>query len=169
MNSETLKAVLEEASALTSFLPEGIRQIAFSKAFDVLVEHREIPEQPRLRAASKRVPAKPYLRGPRRSSRTHRVGPKFALGQLLDDGYFATRRGLPEIQAYLRDSHGHDYGSNELSISLLRLIREGRLNRERDSGGQYEYWTADRRQEGPPSEGPGIRAHPRLLTEGKGR
>lgn len=169
MDSEILKAILEEASAMTSFLPEAIRQVAFSKAFDVLLRQVEVPTQQRVRAAPKRATARQYPRGRGRSSRSHRAGPKSALGQLLDDGYFATRRGLPEIQSYLRDSHGHDYGSNELSISLLRLIRDARLNRERDSAGQYEYWAADQWQEVARSEGPRVKAHPRLLTEGKGR
>jgi hypothetical protein len=167
MNSETLRAVLEEASALTSFLPEGIRQVAFSKAFDALID--QLPARQHFRAASKRPTAKQYLGGPKRSTRSHRVGPKFALGQLIDSGYFVTRRSLPEIQSYLRDSHGHDYGSNELSISLLRLIRDARLSRERDSAGQYGYWVADGRQDGARSEGPRGRVQPRLLTEGKRR
>ena len=40
MNSEILRSVLEEASALTTFLPDDIRQVAFSKAFDFLLEDR---------------------------------------------------------------------------------------------------------------------------------
>jgi hypothetical protein len=168
MNNEILKAVLEEASALTSSLPEGIQPAAFAKAFDVLLEQRGI-------GGKRQGQAKQAARRTRSGSaekpawQSRRVGPKFALGQLLDGGYFATTRTLPEIQAYLKDSHGHDYGSNELSISLLRLIRDARLVREKNSAGQYEYWAPDNAHERAAYEGRlrPARAHARLLTDGK--
>jgi hypothetical protein len=169
MESEALKAVLEEASALTSALPEGIRATAFAKAFDVLLEQHGIVPSPHRRGK----PASPrrYLGNAVSSpSRSRRAGPKFALVQLLDSGYFATSRGLPEIQAHLKDSHGRDYGSNELSISLLRLIRDARLVREKNLAGQYEYWAPDRG--GQESNRAGslrrVKGHPRLLTDGEG-
>jgi hypothetical protein len=171
MNTETLKAVLEEASALTSSLPEGIQPAAFSKAFDVLLEQHGIGTNRLQRTVTKRTPPRQYeSRAPVSTSRPRRAGPKFVLGQLIDSGYFATSRGLPEIQAYLKDSHGHDYGSNELSISLLRLIRHARLSREKNLAGQYEYWAPGRGSE-EPARAENLqhtKAHARLLTDGKG-
>jgi hypothetical protein len=171
MSNEILRAVLEEASALTSSLPEGIQPAAFSKTFDVLLEQRGIGVSRERSAGSRQTPLKKYSSNARTStSRPRRVGPKFALGQLLDSDYFGTRRSLPEVQAYLKDSHGHDYGSNELSISLLRLIRDARLNREKDSAGQYQYWASDRREETVRAGGlRHVRAQTRLLTDGKNR
>jgi len=166
MSNEILKAVLEEASALTSSLPEGIQPAAFSKAFDVLLEQRGIRVSRQRSAPSRQASLKKYSS----NARPRRVGPKFALGQLLDNNYFAARRSLPEVQAYLKDSHGHDYGSNELSISLLRLIRDARLNREKDPAGQYRYWASDGGEE--PAHAGSLRhvkAQTRLLTDGKGR
>jgi len=89
---------------------------------------------------------------------------------LLDSGYFAIERTLPEIQAYLKDAHGHDYGSNELSISLLRLIRDSRLTREKNLARQYEYWVPGRgSEESARSENlRHLKAQARLLTDGKG-
>jgi|HubBroStandDraft_2_1064218.scaffolds.fasta_scaffold16570_3 hypothetical protein len=169
MNNEILKAVIEEASALASSLPEGIQPTAFAKAFDILLEQRAMGEK-RHRQAKQAAPRRRSSSEARPTSRSRRVGPKFALGQLLDGGYFATARTLPEIQAYLKDSHGHDYGSNELSISLLRLIRDARLVREKNLAGQYEYWVPGKASEGPAHEGKlqPAKAHTRLLTDGKG-
>lgn len=167
MNGEILKAVLKEASALTSSLPENIQQVAFAKAFDALLEQREGGKRRAKQPASRQHPGS----AGNSASRSRRVGPKFALTQLLESGYFATSRGLPEIQAYLKDSHGHDYGSNELSISLLRLIRDARLTREKNLAGQYEYWVPGRGTERPPAR-PGnlrhVKTHARLLTDGEG-
>jgi hypothetical protein len=163
VNNEILKTVLQEASALTASLPEGIQGVAFAKAFDVLLEERRATVQRQQR--TDRTSSGGRLRAG--TSRSRRVGPKLALGQLLGGGYFASSRSLLEIQAHLRDSYGHDYGSNELSISLLRLIRDGRLNRQRNLVGQYEYWAGERREQSARAE-PIRRAGPnsRLLTDG---
>jgi hypothetical protein len=168
MNNEMLKAVLEEASALTSSLPVGIQPTAFAKTFDVLLEQRGIVEKRQRR--SRQATLKYSSSAGNSTSRSRRVGPKFVLGQLIDSGYFATSRGLPEIQAYLKDSHGHDYGSNELSISLLRLIRHARLTREKNLAGQYEYWAPGRGSEesARAEKLQHTKAHTRLLTDGKG-
>jgi hypothetical protein len=170
VNSEILKAVLEEASALTSWLPEGIQPAAFAKAFDVLIDQRAGANR-RRGAVSKQGPPRQYEGSSRNSgARSRRVGPKFALGQLLNSGYFNARRSLPEIQGHLKDSHGHDYGSNELSISLLRLIRDARLNREKGPSGQYEYWAAGLARESTRADGlQHVKARTRLLTDGKER
>jgi hypothetical protein len=169
MNNEILKAVLEEASALTSSLPERIQPAAFAKAFDVLLEQRGIGTNRQLRAKQS-APKQHSNGGGNSASRPRRAGPKFALGQLLDNGYFARSRSLPEIQAYLKDSHGHDYGSNELSISLLRLTREARLVRVKNLAGQYEYWAPGHGNEEPARTDKlrHAKAHTRLLTDGKG-
>jgi hypothetical protein len=165
VNSEILRSVLEEASALTASLPDDIRQVAFSKAFDALLEDRVTTTQPQRRVQSRRAQPRISIRGPLgRSARLRRVGPKQALGQLVDGGYFASTHGLPEIQRHLRDSYGHDFGSSELSISLLRLIRDGRLNRERNPSGQYKYWSATHKDQSQDTLRHGKNS--RLLTDG---
>lgn len=161
MNSEILQGVLEEASALTSSLPAQVQEVAFSKVFDALLaEHTARSRRSNSMKASRGA-------GPRAGSlNAHRIGPKLALGQLVDGGYFGVRRSLPEIQAHLRDSCGRDYASNELSISLLRLMRDARLSREKDSSGQYAYWAKSiARDVGRRA----MRGPTRLLTDGVGR
>lgn len=160
-----MRGVLEEASMLTASLPESIQQIAFSKAFDVLLAERLGTVQPQRRVRGRSSLSRISLGSSRaRSDRARRIGPKLALVQLLDSGYFASSRGLPEIQRHLRDSYGHDFGSNELSISLLRLTRDGRLRRERNLAGQYEYWSAGQRDQ--PHDSSRHVKNRRLLTDG---
>jgi hypothetical protein len=168
MDNEILRAILEEALSLTASLPAGIQHIAFEKAFDVLLDER------RAGAKRHRTVERGAARGRTSNGSLHkggqqsrRAGPKFVLGQLLDSGYFASSRSLPEIQRHLRDSSGHAYGSNELSISLLRLIRDGRLNRQKNLAGQYEYQTETSGDQTDPN----LRhaKNTRLLTDGKDR
>jgi hypothetical protein len=164
VKSDVLRGVLEEASTLAASLPDNIQQIAFSKAFDALLaEHAAaLPQRQGRSAASQSRAASAGARG--RSERPRRLGPKLALAQLVDSGYFASSRGLPEIQRHLRDFHGRDFGSNELSISLLRLIRDGKLSRERNLAGQYEYWSPLHRDR--PQDSLRNAKNKRLLTDG---
>jgi len=167
VDGEALRLVLEEATALTASLPESVRGVAFAKAFDVLLNQRGTvmrEGRPRRQGRSLGRSGGGVRTGP---SRVGGVGPKLALSQLLDSGYFASSRGLPEIQARLRDSLGREYGSNELSISLLRLVRDGRLNRQRNLAGQYEYWSAGRREHAASTQALKHTKSTRLLTDGR--
>jgi hypothetical protein len=62
--------------------------------------------------------------------------------QLLGDGFFKTPRTIGDIVAHCGTSKGHHYKANECSPSLLRLLRDGKLNRKKNKDGQYEYTQA---------------------------
>jgi hypothetical protein len=68
-----------------------------------------------------------------------RPGPKAAVGQLLNAGFFRSARTIAEIQEELQHRRGHGYSLQELAPALVRSIRDESLSRERNSEGQYEY------------------------------
>jgi hypothetical protein len=68
-----------------------------------------------------------------------RKGPKAAIQVLLDSGYFTEPRTIGQIQNRLEVKLGHTYKLEDLSPSLGRLLREGKLDREKNEQGQYEY------------------------------
>lgn len=61
------------------------------------------------------------------------------ISQLLGDGFFKTPRTIGAIVAHCGTSKGHHYKANECSPALLRLLRDGKLKREKNKDGQYEY------------------------------
>lgn len=73
---------------------------------------------------------------------TRRPGPKAALEQLLNSGYFDTPRIIADIREYLRHKRGHAYTLQDLSPTLVRLVRDEKLDRDRNASGQYEYTRA---------------------------
>jgi len=161
VKSEILRAAIREAIELTASVPEGLQQIAFGKALDILTDERIAT------ARGHRAQGGASSQRRLRNVARRRMGPKLAISQLLDAGFFDSGRALPEIQSYLRNTTGSNYESNELSISLLRLTRDGRLHRDRNIRGQYEYWA---------EHAPGSaqlktlrhgRPSARLLTDGK--
>lgn len=68
-----------------------------------------------------------------------RPGPKAAIGQLLDAGFFRSGRTISQIQEELQHRRGHGYSVQELAPALVRSIRDQSLSRERNTEGQYEY------------------------------
>jgi len=70
---------------------------------------------------------------------SRRRGPKTALGELIDEGYFGEPRTMNEAQQQLRHKKGLRFTLQDLSPSLVRLLREGRLDRDRNASSQYEY------------------------------
>jgi hypothetical protein len=70
---------------------------------------------------------------------TRRPGPKAAIGQLLNAGFFRSARTISEIQEELQHRRGHGYSVQELAPALVRSIRDESLSRERNGEGQYEY------------------------------
>ena len=68
-----------------------------------------------------------------------RPGPKGMLESLITEGYFNEPRTIGNMIAHIGKKKAHAYKSTNLSPALGRLIREGKLDREQDNDGQFEY------------------------------
>jgi hypothetical protein len=62
-----------------------------------------------------------------------------SITQLLADGFFKTPRTISAIVSHCSTSKGHHYKASECSPALLRLLRDSKLARKKNSEGQYEY------------------------------
>jgi flagellar biosynthesis GTPase FlhF len=73
------------------------------------------------------------------STSRSRVGPKRALAELIAEGFFDESRTIADAKERLRHKKGLNFKVQDLSPALVRLLREGSLDREQGEGGQYEY------------------------------
>lgn len=98
--------------------------------------------------ASKAAPAKAQAKsdldtsGPAKKAASRRPGasgPREAVEQLLTKGFFKEPRLLGAIREELKDTRGLVYKSTDLSPTMTRMLREGKLNRNKNADGQYEY------------------------------
>jgi hypothetical protein len=69
-----------------------------------------------------------------------RSGGTTAIRGLIDEGFFANRRTLPQIQEFLRKKKVLSFKPNQLSSPLAKLTRRGELQREENDDGTFEYW-----------------------------
>jgi hypothetical protein len=72
-------------------------------------------------------------------SRNGKPGQKEYLVQLLDAGYFDEPRTISDVIAYAAKTKAYSYKTTDFAMPLLRLMRDGKLTRDRDDDGQWEY------------------------------
>lgn len=68
-----------------------------------------------------------------------KVGPKAAVINLVESGFFSIGRTGPEVQAHLESKRGFIFDTSQLRVAMLRLVRDQKLDRDENSEGQYEY------------------------------
>ena len=72
-----------------------------------------------------------------------RQGPLKTLEQLVAKGYFKTKKTIGEIVKHCKDNLTITYKSTDLSGGLMKLVRDGKLQRAKNSStNQYEYSNA---------------------------
>ncbi len=67
------------------------------------------------------------------------TGPKSAIIKLIGSGFFSTGRTAPDVKAELKNKRGFNFGTDQLRLVMLRLVREENLERNENAEGQYEY------------------------------
>jgi hypothetical protein len=69
----------------------------------------------------------------------NRIGPKAAILNLIETGFFDKGKTGPEVQAYLKVKRGFNIGIAQLRLAMLRLLHDGTLVRDDNAEGHYEY------------------------------
>lgn len=128
-----LESLRASASPTTSRTKRGKKR-GPTKVRALVVETKTQPAATHPKAADAKSEAKKAVK-----SRSGRPGPKAAVMQLIESGYFRSGRGIAEIQKELQHRRGHSYSIQDLAPALVRSIRDSSLQRERNDSGQYEY------------------------------
>lgn len=67
------------------------------------------------------------------------VGPTTMLDQFIADGFFSSARTISDVIEHAKDMHGRTFKRTDLSPTLVRFLRAGKLARAKNADGQYEY------------------------------
>jgi hypothetical protein len=81
----------------------------------------------------------PSSKGTSRKRKPSTLGPKAAVTSLIESGFFKKNKTGPAVKDYLRKKRGFDFGTDQLLMAMLRLVRDGKLERDEGEDGQYEY------------------------------
>jgi len=83
-----------------------------------------------------------------KSAKTDNTAPKSSRGgagahaavtALVDQRFFKKPQSIRSIIEHLGANKGRHFKANQISPSLLRLLREGKLTRNKNADNQYEY------------------------------
>lgn len=141
---EHLQQIVREAAEIVGELPDALKPVAFAKVFDCLVRSDSGDTATTRRTSARRRPARLSHDGAvsRTPKKTHSAdGPKRWAQALVDEAFFVEPKTVENVRLHLSDKSARTVGSKELSKVLIRLVREGKLAREKNADGKFAYRT----------------------------
>lgn len=147
---DELKLQLAElAKVVNAFNSEAVQlrvvEIILSEFLGTSIQHQDKSKGDS--GERKRTPAKRKSKSgntPKTESKTSRAkstGPATILSSLIEEKFFSKHQTLNSIIEYAKVNKATVLKPNELSGPLARFVRDGRLKREKNKDGQYEYFT----------------------------
>lgn len=94
---------------------------------------------PKKKKNQSRVPSKPVEKSQSDKNRSGGHGAHSIILKFLDEGFFNAPKTIGDITKDASERLGHHIKANECSPSLLRLLRLGRLKRNKNGDSQYQY------------------------------
>lgn len=79
--------------------------------------------------------------GETKKTKSKSTGPTTILSNLIEEGFFSKRQTINNIIDHVKIQKATSLKANEISTPLGRLVRDGKLKREKNSDGQYEYFS----------------------------
>lgn len=129
---------------LFHIMAPGDEYLANLRAGDVTPTTRKAKKAAK-KKTKKKTSVRKKISGKKKSSKksakrkSSSLGPKAAIGKLIEAGYFGQARQISEIQEELKHTRGHTFSVQELSPALIRCVRDESLSRVRNESGHYEY------------------------------
>lgn len=143
---EIKKQLAELATVVNSFKSEAVQlrivELVLGASPDENEDETEDRPRRKKKAKHRKKAAKKKAKTKEGSSKKKRrsTGPASALSDLIDEGYFAKKHGINDIIDHCKANKARTFKANELSTPLARFVRNGRLKRETNADGQYEYF-----------------------------
>lgn len=69
-------------------------------------------------------------------------GPWKAISLLVGEGYFKTPKTIAVLHQHCGDQRAWRFAQKDLSSSLTRMVKDGKLKRNKNAAGQFEYYAS---------------------------
>ena len=149
-NFEELKKQLTDlAGVINLYKNESVQlkivELVFQRTLEDYIEPAKEIVPPNVRhsrkpAKTKASEASGLESAPRSSNRSGKLGRIGALNRLIAEGFFKSKRTINEIVEHCRAKLATTIKMSDLSGPLARFVRDGKLDREKNSDGQYVYF-----------------------------
>jgi hypothetical protein len=118
--------------------PSGQRTAASNGARSRRPKAKKAAAPSPAKTASTKKTSNSATKAGRRATTGRKTGPKAVLETLINEGYFSEPRDIADIRSHIRDQKALSFDSHDLSPALTRLLREGKLKRNKAEK-QYVY------------------------------
>jgi hypothetical protein len=144
---ELKKQLTELAAVINLYKTESVQLKIVELVFQGTAE--EVPDEAETVISTKRVkrserapiktgdPSESNKRPIKKSGKLGRIG---VLNRLLADGFFKSKKKIGDIADHCRLKLATTVKVTDLSGPLARFVRDGKLDREKNVEGQYEYF-----------------------------
>ena len=133
MNAKKIVELRREAEKAVADMPDGELKV---KAFEVILNHLLAgPDVVTVRTGEGEKEAKP--KGGKEKVTATSIGGRILV--LKDEGFFNNQRTIGEVREELR-AHGWHYPLTTLSGTLIALVQQRKLRRERAKEGNKKIW-----------------------------
>jgi hypothetical protein len=129
MVKDDYKALVAQAEkAVDSVTDPALKQIAFQRVLDDLLQADRSPDKPNIKPTRPKAAS-----GAKRS----KGGPKSHVEDLIEEGFFKNRKTSTQVLEELANQ-GHHLSASDAGVALLRLCKAKRLRRKKE-GKTYLY------------------------------
>lgn len=143
-NFDSIKNQLNElAPIINSFKSESVQLKIVEIIFGDAVIEKEIVKvdtKPTAHLKPKKRKIKPSSENNNQPKSKRKKGQISLLNELIEEGYFSRKRTVNEIVIYCSTNKASTIKSKDYASALTRYIRDGKLKREKNESGQYEYF-----------------------------
>ena len=153
-NFETVKVQLKElSSVINSFKSEEVQLRIIDLIFgaepdadeesDTKTPGKQAKRKRRKKTSQKKAAAgeTPETADKTTIPRRGRKGAVTILDELISEGYFMSRRAISDVIEYAKTQKVRTFKASDLSGPLGRFVKNGKLQREKNNDGQYQYYT----------------------------
>jgi len=142
----TKKHLAELATIVNSFKSEAVQLRIVELLFKDIAQNKEDGEQldtgskkPLEKKTTKKKKSNSSSDNGAKKSNRGRPGPAVILNRLYTEGFFKKKRMIGDIIAHCSSKLAFQYKTPELSGTLARFVRDGKLDRDKNAEDQYEY------------------------------
>jgi hypothetical protein len=139
LSAGPVKKLVQQAIDIATEVPEPFRVAVFSKVFDLFANSSEH----RLSGSNAKNAAQPAERNSTNDERARKsrssTGAKGMASQLIEAGFFDEARTVEAVAEHVSLNFARSFASKDLSTGLIRLVRDGRLRREKTEEGKLGY------------------------------
>jgi hypothetical protein len=143
---DELKDAFQRAASVAAVVPEHLQAAAFSKAVDEILgdgqgrgDGRRRSRVSNSRGAKKPAASASTVNPTRRPVARRAAGPQTVIEAMIDEGFFDSPQPLARIIQSLEEERGYHFIRRRVATALLRLLRAQRLERSRNTAGDFEY------------------------------